>query len=629
MLNRFQFYYHGVTLNRFFALLTTVFIVIFSHFENAMAQAKGQDFSFDRDFNEGKLALKSDVVKAAQCLKRIEKNSDKLSALEKAKANYYLRLKLIYSNSDSLKALDYKMFAAPDTLPYTDSVIFSARRFLQKSMPDKAIPMLMQAIDSLPKGSDKADFCIINLCEAYRQKQEYRKGIEMLNELLFGKKAISDENRAFAFNRIAALYHEGGNKMIHNTDSVINYSMKCISLSEEINSIPNLGAAQNELGFQYFLQKRYDESLTLLNKAIENFTNAGLRFSAMNVFINVSNIYMGLGRPAEAANALDSATRLCNIEENRNLFMRIYWQYAWINETAGNYKDAYDFMNITLQLQNDFFKDRIDMQINEQSARYDLLVKEQKISEEKQKNEYIHKQFIFLVAIMIVLVIAFVITFFYLKLRRKEFLNQKLLEAVIETETNERQRIASDLHDGLGPVISAINHYFQAYIDAPVIEKDTIQARLQQVISGAIDDVSRISHNISPYVLEKYGLITALNHFISPLTNSNKINILFTANVNQRFELKKELTIYRCITELINNTLKHAGADRIAIEISCPDHVLMVFYSDNGKGFDPNAQQQGGMGLFNIRNRVETLGGKLSLNSSPEQGIHVNIELPV
>jgi len=629
VISTFRIFNHLVTFLRFLVVLSVIFCLIFPGIKNAKAQEAGLDFSFDKVFEEGKLALKTDPAKASQCLKLIEQNQHSLTSLEKANANYYLRLKLVYSNADSLKALERRMFAAPDTLCFTDSLIFSARRYLVKSMPDKAIPMLMQAIDSVYRGSDKADFIIINLCEAYRQKQEYRKGIEMLNELLFGERTISDENRAFAFNRIAALYHEGGNKTNNYTDSVISYSDKCISLSEKIHSIPNLAAAQNELGYQYFRQKHYDEALALLTEAIKNFTKAGLRFAAMNVFINVSNIYMGLNQPDAAEKALDEATSLCHIEENRNLFMRINWQYAWINETTGNFRDAYQYLNIALQLQNDFFKDRIDMQINEQSARYDLLLKEQKLKEEKQKIAFMRRQFIFMIIIVIVLVIAFVITFFYLKLRRKQFLNKKLLDAVIETETNERKRIASDLHDGLGPVISAINHYFQAYVDAKDNEKLTIQNRLQQVISGAIDDVSRISHNISPYVLEKHGLVSALNNFITPLNNSGKIDIEFTSDYSERFELKKELTLYRCTTELINNTLKHSGAGRIGIELTCKDHVLTLVYSDNGRGFNPNSQHQGGIGLFNIRNRVETLAGKFIITSSAEKGTFVNIELPV
>lgn len=355
VISTFRIFDHGVTFLRILVVITVVFCLIFPGIKNTMAQESGQDFSFDKIFEEGILAMKNNPAKATKCLELIEQNQHSLTSLEKAKTNYYLRLRLIYSDTDSLKALESRMFAAPDSLNFTDSIIFSARRYLEKSMPDKAIPKLLQALNSLPEDSEKADFCIINLCEAYRQKQEYMKGIEMLNELLFGKKAISDENRAFAFNRIAALYHEGGNKTVNYTDSVISYSEKCISLSEKIHSIPNLAAAQNELGFQYLQQKRYDEALELLLKAIENFTKAGFRFAAMNVFINVSNIYVGLNQPLDAEKALNKAIRLCNIEENRNLFMRIYRQYAWINETNGNYQDAYEFLNITLQLQNDFF----------------------------------------------------------------------------------------------------------------------------------------------------------------------------------------------------------------------------------------------------------------------------------
>jgi len=146
---------------------------------------------------------------------------------------------------------------------------------------------------------------------------------------------------------------------------------------------------------------------------------------------------------------------------------------------------------------------------------------------------------------------------------------------------------------------------------------------------GAIDEVSRISHNISPHVLENHGLITALNNFIVPLINSSKIEVEFTSDFAGRFELNKELSAYRCITELINNTMKHADASRITIDIRSREKVLYIYYADNGKGFDQSLERTEGMGLYNIKNRVETFGGKLAIESFPKMGMNTNIEIPL
>jgi signal transduction histidine kinase len=194
----------------------------------------------------------------------------------------------------------------------------------------------------------------------------------------------------------------------------------------------------------------------------------------------------------------------------------------------------------------------------------------------------------------------------------KKEIQQKMLETVILTEEKERKRLAGDLHDGLGPVLSAVNLYFQAYLDAPEIQKPEIEIRLKQKIENAIADVSRISHNISPHILEKFGLITALDNFINQIRLTEKIKFSTNFQKINRFDLKAELTIYRTITELINNTLKHA------------------FASDNGKGFDIKQidENQKGIGLNNMKNRVNSLNGKISINSSKNTGITVEISLP-
>jgi signal transduction histidine kinase len=495
-------------------------------------------------------------------------------------------------------------------------------------MPDKAIPLLLESIEESSESDWKA-WCTIYLCEAYRQKQEYIKGSEMLNGILFRKGGISDSNRAFAYNRLAAIYNEWGNPVLSYTDSVIKYSEWCITLSEKISSRSNLAFAQNELSFQLYRKKQYGKALELSLKAVTNFKEAGMSYSAMNALINQSNIYIGLNDPEFALRSVVDATSLCAIEENRNLYMRLYIQLASINSLLGNYMDAFDFMSIARLLQVDFFRDRIDMQINEQSAVYNLLIKEQKIKEEEQKNEFNKKQILFLILTLIVICIAFILSIFYLKSRRKEFIKQKLIEAVVETEAGERKRIARDLHDGLGPVLSAINHYFQAYVDARDADKQAIQTKIQQVISDAIDDVSRISHNICPHVLEMYGLNTALANFISSIESSSKIKVEFKSEFAERFERNKELTIYRCITELLNNTVKHSGANRITLDIYSREKLLQIIYTDNGKGFVASPGNSEGMGLYNIKNRVETFGGHLTMENILKLGVKVNMEIPL
>ncbi|MEI8047230.1 MAG: ATP-binding protein [Bacteroidota bacterium] len=585
---------------------------------------------FDSIYNKGISEIYSNQTISKQCLKILEHHKKELSPIQQAQTNYF-RLKVIYADTNAVKALDKRMFAAPDSLGHTDALIYSARKFLEKSMPDKAIHLLMEALTTIEAGTEKADYCSINLCEAYRQKQEYSKGIEILNDILNSKRTVSDINRAYAFNRLAAIYDEWGIGPFHIADSVLKYSMLCISLSEKINSKANLALSQNELCYRFTLSKKYDKALELALKAIKNFDEAGMFYSEMNALINLSNIYIRIKDYKLALQAVVDATNLCTIEENRNLFMRLYLQFAIVYNLTGNYKDAYNFMSLSRLLLDSFYKDRISTQINEQSAKYDLFTKEQKIREAEQKNEFHKKQLVFLVIILIILCIAFVFSFFYFKLKRKEFIKQKLIEAVIQTEEKERKRIASDLHDGLGPLLSAAKLYFQAYIDAKDIESKTvIESKLISIIDSSIDDSSRISHNISPHILEKYGLKIALENFISEVNISKKIKFDMSFDNINRFDLKVELTIYRTILELIHNTLKHAKASHIFIKIFLSENTLNVLYEDNGIGFSvvEKMDSKQGMGLKNIKNRIHSLEGKVIFDTRHNEGMKVSIKIP-
>ena len=422
-------------------------------------------FDFDSVYTKGLDLIYSNLSTAKLYLKKLEYYKKELSPIQQAQTNF-LRLKVIYADTNAVKALEKRMFEAPNSLGYDDALIYSAKKYLEKSMPDKAIHLLMEVLDTLKKGSEKNDYCSISLCEAYRQKQEYEKGIGMLTEILNRKISISDLNRAYAYNRLAAIYDEWGIDKYNIADSVEKYSNLCIALSEKINSKSNLALSQNELCYRRYQEKHYDKALELSLKAVKNFDDADMQYSEMSVLINQSNIYIRLKDYKLALQAVVDATELCPIEENRNLFMRLYLQFATIYKLTGDYKDAYDFVMLSRTLLDDFYRDRISTQINEQSAKYDLFTKEQKIREEEQKNEFQKKQLIFLVFILVALCIAFFVSYLYFRLKRKELIKQKTIEAIIQTEEKERKRIASDLHDGLGPLLSAAKLYFQAYIDA-------------------------------------------------------------------------------------------------------------------------------------------------------------------
>jgi len=209
----------------------------------------------------------------------------------------------------------------------------------------------------------------------------------------------------------------------------------------------------------------------------------------------------------------------------------------------------------------------------------------------------------------------------------------KIIDAVIKTEESERSRIAQDLHDGLGPVLSTIKLYFQVYKDTTDQGKRTmLSEKLSSTIQEAIKGVSEISHNISPHVLKNYGFYAALKQFIHRIALTNVVNIKLDCREEAVLNPNTGIILYRAISELINNSIKHASCSNITIMIRQNEGFMCVDYADDGRGFDLvaiNASPADGSGLNNIVNRVNALKGKIDIESKPGHGMEARLKIPV
>lgn len=191
-------------------------------------------------------------------------------------------------------------------------------------------------------------------------------------------------------------------------------------------------------------------------------------------------------------------------------------------------------------------------------------------------------------------------------------MEKQILDAVIKTEEQERDRFAKNLHDDLGPLLSSIKMYVNSFENTKDEEKRKyIIEQLNEVIKEAIITTKDVSNDLSPHILNNYGLVSAIETFIKKVPDS--IQVLFESNlINERYSNTIENSYYRILKELINNTLKHANANKINISLNEADQRLLFIYSDDGKGFNANQLnklQQHGMGLSNIISRVKSLDG--------------------
>lgn len=209
---------------------------------------------------------------------------------------------------------------------------------------------------------------------------------------------------------------------------------------------------------------------------------------------------------------------------------------------------------------------------------------------------------------------------------RKE-MERKILEASIKTEENERSRFAQDLHDGIGPYLSATKFFLQTLSDSKNKENMSELATKAIVsIDEIIIKVKEISNNISPHVLKNFGIISAINSFRKKLKSTNTEIELHTNIKDTRLQENIEVSIFRIVTELINNTLKYANAQKITITITIKDNFLILDFCHNGEGFnfEKTISENRGQGLFNIINRINSLNGKYSFTTNAQSSVYFN-----
>lgn len=211
-------------------------------------------------------------------------------------------------------------------------------------------------------------------------------------------------------------------------------------------------------------------------------------------------------------------------------------------------------------------------------------------------------------------------------------LNQLLLKKTIETQEQERERIARDLHDGVGQSLAAIKLHLES-LKTNYSNNNNIEAELNtipEILQDAIQDLRRICFNTLPLVLQEYGIIKAIEDLQLNMTNAD-FRILFKSNSNFPIITKSlEISIFRIIQEFINNSVKHSHATEVNIELINNEEHIILNLKDNGIGFNiNNLELFKGHGLKNIQTRIDSFKGNLKINSIIDKGTEFDIAFPI
>ncbi len=205
------------------------------------------------------------------------------------------------------------------------------------------------------------------------------------------------------------------------------------------------------------------------------------------------------------------------------------------------------------------------------------------------------------------------------------------VDSMLKGQEDERSRLAKDLHDGLGGLLSGIKFSLGNIKENLIMTPDNMSVfdRSLDMIDTSIKELRRVAHNMMPEMLTKFGLDEALKEYCSTINSTMLVTVKYqSVGMDSRIEKSVEIIVYRIVQELLNNTMKHASATEVFVQLIKDENRLSIVVEDNGKGFDTSlANENKGAGWINIRSRVDYLKGQLDIHSEPGKGTLVNIEI--
>jgi signal transduction histidine kinase len=336
-------------------------------------------------------------------------------------------------------------------------------------------------------------------------------------------------------------------------------------------------------------------------------------------------------------------------QERKNYYKNLYNLY----KKQGNSDKAYNAIENYIAVQDSSFQQIFDGKIADYEVKYQTQEKEKEILRKNLELIQVRNRQRNLVGLAVIaLVLAGGLFYFYqrrLKYQREmkekdmQIQKQKIAEleqknkllalnSMIEGQESERLRIAQDLHDGLGGLLTTVKAHFNA-IEREIanIKNMNVYEKTNQLIDEACAEVRRIAHDMVPHSLKMnglHGVLSDIQHSVKSrgVACDVEIHHLDESILGEQ----KAVMIYRIVQEVVNNAMKHANASHLLIQLIGHENGLNVMIEDNGKGFDINSLIGGkGMGLKSIESRVKYLEGTLNIDSAPSQGTTINIEIPI
>lgn len=437
-------------------------------------------------------------------------------------------------------------------------------------------------------------------------------------------------------------------KSLKQGDSSLFYYQSAKSIFKQMQNYSNYATACNNIGEFYFEKGDFKRSELEYKEAIEVSKLMEDTGSVALSEANLAKVFIRSGNYKEAEvlllNALATAEKLGNEETRLIVCQNLMRLYTNKNDPgkAEFYFKKYDSMKDSM------FSEETAIRFSEAQTKFDVEKKDLEILKNKAEleirdEERVKKNLIISLIITLLIGTAISSIFFY---RKKQVQQRATLDAeiasqreirakaIIEAEEKERRRIAQDLHDGIGQILSAAKLNLSS-LESQInltnqSQKDALKNTLN-LIDDSVKEVRAVSHNMMPNTLIKLGLASAVREFITKIGSLPHLKIdLEIVGLDQRLEENTETSLYRAIQEVVSNIIKHANANKISIQLIRHEKDLSVVIEDNGTGFDTSKVNEfEGIGLKNIISRVEFIRGKVHFDSTPGKGTTVLIDVPL
>ena len=425
-------------------------------------------------------------------------------------------------------------------------------------------------------------------------------------------------------------------------------------MPDSIETTMNFSYYENR-GRVFFLEQKFDSSYYYYKEAYRYATISSHEDYVNTALYYLSNNALKLGKLHDAKKYgeenLAIAERLNAKEGKIGAILNLSDYY----HKAGNAGKAYELLRKATELKDSLLSEKNIKQANTLAAVYETSKKQNEIiqlqnEKTKQAEEVEQKSMLNKIYISTIIGLLF---FGYLAYRtikseqklarqQQEIQNRKIndlekdkqllrIDAMLKGQEEERSRIAKDLHDGLGGMLSGVKFSFVNMKENLILSGEDADGfdRSIEMLDNTISELRKVAHNLMPETISRFGLEESLKDFCSTIETSTGIRVVYQQlGEDRKLSTRAEIAVYRIVQELVNNALKHAEAKQIIVQLTKNHVKTAITVEDDGKGFDAKIlDSKKGAGFNNIKFRVNYFKGALDINSQPGNGTSVNIEL--